>query len=312
MPPILTRRAVVAAKLEVTEGTAETLAAADANFLVREPRFEADIPMDPRENLDASLSPHSSVPGAQMARLTFRVELKGSGAAGTAPALGKLLKACGFGETVVPATSVSYEPISTGIQSLTMALYRDGKRFQMRGARGTFVYEGRDGAAGVFNFTFSGVYDGVTDVPMLTGTGIETTLPPALLNAAFAVHGFSAKLSSLSIDIGNAITMRSDISKPEGYFSAALTGRAARGTMDPEDELVATHDWYGRWKAGTTGNLTFQHAGGVGNICTVTAPKVQYARIAPASRDGVETLGLDFLLVRSVAGGNDEVKFAFT
>src|SRR5687767_8126195 len=105
MPPILTRRAVVAAKIEVTEGTAETLAAADANFLVVDPRFEADIAMFPRENVDASLSQYSQVPGTQMARLTFKVELKGQGAAGTAPALGKLLKACGFGETVSAGVS---------------------------------------------------------------------------------------------------------------------------------------------------------------------------------------------------------------
>ncbi|MCK7495178.1 MAG: hypothetical protein MZW92_31855 [Comamonadaceae bacterium] len=43
-------------------------------------------------------------------QLTFDVEIKGSGAAGTAPELGVLLKGCGFGETVVAVTSVTYAP----------------------------------------------------------------------------------------------------------------------------------------------------------------------------------------------------------
>ncbi len=309
---MLTRRAVVAAKIETVEGTAETLTASDANFLVVDPKFEIGISLFKRDNVDASLSPYSSVPGAQMATLSFKVELRGSGAAGTAPALGKLLKGCGYGETIVASTSATYDPISTSIPSLTMALYRDGMKKQLRGARGTVKYDGKVGEPGYLEFSFQGVYDGVTDVALLTGTGIETTLPPALLSAAFTIASFAAKLSSISVDMANKLAMRQDVNKAEGYFSCLITGKEPKGSFDPEAELVATHDWYGRFKAGTLGALSFKHDGGAGNICTITAPKLQYSNLSEGDRDGIATLGVDFLLTRSAASGNDEVKFAFT
>ena len=107
MGRILSNRAVVAAKAETTEGTAISLAGADANFQVMEPKFELMVPMFKREILDVALSPFAMIPGTRLGKISFKVENKGSGTAGTAPAIGKLLKACGFGETVVAVTSVT-------------------------------------------------------------------------------------------------------------------------------------------------------------------------------------------------------------
>jgi len=305
---------VIAAKIEAVEGTAESLVAADADFVVIDPKFEADIPMFKREIVDASLSQHPSVRGTQAARMSFKAEVKGSGTAGTAPKIGKLIQACGFAVTNVPATSDTYNPISAGdtVDSITIALYRDGKKMQIRGARGTFTYEGKNGEPGMVNFTFTGVYDGVTDVALLTGSGIETTQPPALLSAAFSVQAFSALISGINLDWANEVALRSDISKAEGWISARITGREPKGSMDPDDELVATHDWYGLWIADTTGALTFKHGATGGNICTITAPALQYAKLSEGDRNGLATLGLDFLLVRSAVAGEDELKFAFT
>lgn len=314
MGRILSNRAVVAAKAETTEGTAISLAGADANFQVMEPRFEADIPMFKREILDGSLSPFKMIAGTRLAKLSFKVENKGSGTAGTAPAIGKLLKACGFGETVVASTSVTYAPISTlaSIDSLSMALYKDGLRKAIRGARGNVKYSAKNGEPGMFEFEFIGVYDAVTDVAMLTPSGVETTVPVPLLSALFSVASFSAFVSQISFDMANTIEPRPDINKAEGYISALLTKREPKGSFDPEDELVATHDFYGRWLAGTTGALTWKHPGSAGNICTFTVPVCQYTKIAENDRNGIATLGTDFLMARSASTGNDEVSIAYT
>lgn len=310
---MLTRRAVVAAKVEVTEGTAESLASADASALVVDPKFEAEIDVFKRENVDPSLTGHAATPGKRMATLTFKVELKGSGTAGTAPALGKLLRACKFSETVVAVTSVTYAPISTGEPSLTMALYKDGIKKQLRGARGNVKYVGKSGEPGYLEFTFMGVYDGVTTVALLNPTGVETTLPPALLLAAFTVQSYAARVASLSWEAGNVLAVRHDINKSEGYFSCVITGREMKASIDPEEELIATHDWYGKWISGVMGVLTYKHDGGAGNICTVTAPKCQYVKASEADRDGVAVLNLDMKLNRAVGGaGDDEISIAFT
>lgn len=314
MGRILSNRVVLAAKAETTEGTAITLAGADANNLIISAEYAADIPMVKRDILDISLSPYKMVAGPRAAKLNFKVEAKGSGTAGTAPALGKLLKACGFGETVVASTSVTYAPISTlaSIDALSMALYRDGIRKALKGARGNVKYMGKSGEFGAFEFEFVGVYDGVTDAAMLTPSGVETTTPQSLLSATFSVAGFSAFVSQITFDMANVLEPRTDINQASGYISTLLTKREPKGSFDPEDELVATHDFYGRWLAGTTGSLTWKHPGSAGNITTFTVPVCQYIKIDESNRNGIATLTSDFLMARNAAGGNDELSIAFT
>lgn len=314
MGDMLSRLAVVAAKIETTEGTAEVLANADANLLVMEPKFTPNIPLFKRNLVDGSFSKHAAIPGTLAGEISFKVEVKGSGTAGTAPALGKLLKACGFGETIVALTSVTYAPksLNADVPSLTLAIYRGGLRKQLRGCRGLVKYSAKSGEPGLLDFTFRGVYAAVADVATLTPTGVETTLPPALLSAALSVQGFSAFASAIAFDMGNVITVRQDVNKVEGVFSGRLTDRDPKGSLDPEEELVATHDWYGKWVSGALGQLTWKHGVTAGNICTITAPKCQYQNVQEGEREGLATLGLDFGLVRSAAAGNDEISIAFT
>ena len=314
MGRILSNRQVVAAKVETTEGTAIALAGTDANFQVMEPKFEADVSMFERKILDISLSPFKMIPGTRLGKFSFKVENKGSGTAGTAPAFGKLLRACGFLETVVAVTSVTYTPDQAvaNVPSVSMGLYRDGLRKLVRGARGNVKYSAKNGEPGMWEFEFVGVYDGVADVALITPSGVETTVPIPLLTAQFSVAAFSAFCSQVSFDMSNVLAPRADINKAEGYISTIITGRDPKGSFDPEDELVANHDFYGRWLAGTTGVLTFRHTGSAGNICIVSAPVCQYVKVSETERNGIATMGADFLMARSVVGGNDEVSIAYT
>lgn len=314
MGRILSNRQVIAAKVETTEGTAIALAGADANNLIMEPTFEADVPMYERSFLDNSLSPQKAIATTRLARLSFKVEAKGSGTAGIAPALGKLLRACGFAETVVAVTSVTYNPTSAlaNIPTLSLAIYKDGLRKAIKGARGNVKYSAKAGEPGMFEFEFTGVYDEVTDVAIITPSGVETTVPVALLSATFSIASFSAFVSQLTFDMGNTLAPRGDINQASGYISTLLTKRNPKGSFDPEDELVATHDFYGRWLAGTTGALTWKHQGSAGNIATFTVPACQYMKLSEADRNGIAVLNSDFLMARSSTGGDDELSIAFT
>lgn len=314
MGRILSNRQVIAGKVEVTEGTAVTLAGTDANNLIMEPRFEADVPMYKRDFLDNSLSPFKQIATTRLARLSFKVECKGSGTAGTAPALGKFLRACGFNESVVASTSVTYTPISAlaSIPTMTMAIYKDGLRKALKGARGNVKYTAKAGEPGMFEFEFLGVYDGTTDVAILTPSGVDTTVPLPLLSATFSVATFQAFISQIAFDMGNELTPRGDINQASGYISTLLTKREPKGSFDPEDELVATHDFYGRWLAGTTGALTWRHQGSAGNITTFTAPTCQYTKLSESDRNGIAVLNTDFLMARNNTAGDDELSIAFT
>lgn len=307
--PLIEARTQVAAKIESVEGTAETLSASDA-FLAANVKFTPNIAMGERKNVSSSLSPWTSIPGARSAKLEFDVELKGSGTAGTAPALGKLLKACGFGETVVSGVSVTYKPASTSISSMTLAVYQDGVIKKIWGARGNVSLKLEDGTPGWLHFEFTGADFSVTDGDMLTGVTYESTKPIAFLSASFAIDSYSALIGSLEINMNNEVNLRKDVNSSSGHKSAVITGRRPTMTIDPEHITVATYDFYGKLRSGNEGSLTLALTGSAGNICTITAPKVQYTAISDDVRDGIRSLGITCQLNRN--SGDDEISIVFT
>jgi len=365
---ILAARTQLAAKIESVEGTAETLAAADA-LLCSNPTFGPDTPMGERDPVSASMSPFASVPGKRSATMEFDIELKASGTAGTAPALGKLLKACGFGETisapptwaastaysvddlVVPTTGnnyrykctvagtsdtseptwpttpgqtvvdgtvtweceylpITYDPASADIPSITLAFYMDGVCKKIWGARGNVSLRLEDGLPGALHFVFTGADFSVTDAALLTGVSYETTKPQPFLNASMQIDSYAALLGLVEINMNNSIKLREDVNKESGYLSAVITKRLPVMSLDPEMVTVATYDWFGKLRSGNEAAFTATLGSTAGNICTITAPKVQYTAIAPGEREGIRTLGIDCQLNRN--SGDDELKIKFT
>lgn len=93
---MLARIRQLAAKIESVEGTAETLAAADAKLLVYDPKISYDPEVFDRAPLRTHFSKVGKIFGKKAAKLSFRLEMRGSGTATTEPQWAKLLKACGF------------------------------------------------------------------------------------------------------------------------------------------------------------------------------------------------------------------------
>jgi len=313
---MLTKRRVIAAKIEATEGTGETLAAADGGILVIDPKVETDIKMSPRNPVMATLSKLADTVGSQLAKITFKVELKGAGAAYSAsilPALGKYLRGCGFSQTVdtaLGAEKVTYQPASSGVPSITIGCYEDGVLKRIIGARGNVKFTGKVGEPVYADFDFLGVWDGITDTSMIS-PAYEGTIPPVLLSAAFNVGAYSAVISGFDIDIANALYLRESVNTASGYFSAIISDRKPNGSFDPEMVAVATHDWYGRWKAGTIGALNIGVVGAAQyNKFKITAPKVLYTKVAEADRTGLAVASTNFQLAMDT--GDDEVVLEFS
>ncbi len=104
--PLLHRLQQIAFELEGSEGTAESVAAADADVLVQDVTFEANIEKVKRDPARRYLTPLQNVLGKQYARVSFDVEVKGSGAVATAPSWGKLLKACKMQQSAVVTIAI--------------------------------------------------------------------------------------------------------------------------------------------------------------------------------------------------------------
>ena len=93
---LLRKKMVLAAKLESTIGTAESLAAADADYNV----YDIEIDPEADEQARASQGSASKLPttiGARMVNISFKVEMHGSGTVDTDPEWASVfLPALGF------------------------------------------------------------------------------------------------------------------------------------------------------------------------------------------------------------------------
>ncbi|MFH2114309.1 MAG: phage tail tube protein [Spirochaetota bacterium] len=310
MAPLISKKAQIAMKVEGAEGTAEALTATEA-ILVNNVVFDPSIEMHPRPAGGASLSPYPDVAGARSARITFDLELKGAGApAGVAPEAGAALKACGFSETIVASTSVTYKPASASIGSYTIGAYFDGKLYLMAGCRGNVSLEfARAGAPGVFHFDFLGTAMVDSDTAMLAPT-FDSTVPIACQGATFTLSSYAAIVESMTFAMNNELFLRPSVNATQGNLSTAITGRRPTLSINPEDVLLATKDWWALWEAGTTGALSMVLGAAAGNICTITAPAVQFSSMKPVNANGILRQNAECLLARS--SGDDELSLAFT
>jgi len=309
---MLSRRRVVAAKIEGVEGTAEAITVAEAGILAMNVKHDFDIKVTERAIQLNTMSNLAPVIGAQSGKLSFRAELKGNGLASyavTPPSLAVYLKACGFAETL-SAPSAIYKPASSGIPSITLWVYEDGLAKKLKGVRGNVKFSGKVGEPCYADFDFTGVWDGVADVAMISPT-FEGTVPPALLNSAFTIDAYAGVMTTFSIDMANQISLRESVNTTSGYVSALITGRNPAGTVDPEMTLVAGYDWFGKWKAGATAAFNLGPVGGTAyNKFAITAPKAVYKKVGEGDRAGNITADVNFALAMNT--GDDELVLTFT
>lgn len=314
---MLTRRSVIAGAVEAVEGTAEAITVTDGGIVVINPKFTPNFEMNKRDDvMSSSMSPFQPVAGAKSGKISFMAEIKGAGAAYSAtvkPALGKYLRACGYAETIVTtagAETATYLPASTGVPSLTLWFYHDGVVKKLKGCRGNAKLSAKKGGRFLIDFDFTGVYDGVADLAIIAPTN-EATVPPIFINASLTIGGYAAIVETFDYDTGNDVQLRPSVNSTTGYLSAAIVKRAPSGKLDPEMTLVATHDWYGLWSAGTPAALNIGPiSNGVDyNKFTITAPKMVPTNIGESERGGNIVAGHDYTFARDT--GDDEFRIVF-
>ena len=114
----LWRNRLLLSAIETTYGTSPAMTGADAILLKELDVSPLEVELQDRELITGYFGNTEKYLGSRMSMAKFSVELQGSGTAGTPPKYGEILRACGFSETIVPATSVEYLPISTAQESV--------------------------------------------------------------------------------------------------------------------------------------------------------------------------------------------------
>lgn len=271
------KKMLLLAKKEVTAGTDSTPTAAANAILCRALMPEPITAEQVQRNLIRPYKGNSgSLTVGEHRKLTMEVEIAGSGTAGTAPAWGLLLEACGFSETVTVGTDVTYDLVSDGEPTLTLYGYLDKTKFVLTNAKGTVSFELNAKSIPVMKFEFIGTYSTATEeVAMPTGVDYSKFKQPKTVGKTntpvFTFHGFAAKVSAFSITLANALAWRELI----GYAGPTSPDRQPTGNVTMEMPSVAVKDWAEVVRLGTTGVCALTHGTVAGNIVEFAMPAVQ-------------------------------------
>lgn len=305
-------REVIYAKIQTAHGTPATPTAGADAVLCSNLQFNpaANARMIDRPIIKNTKGKLAQVYGGSLAEISFDVEIKGSGTAGAAPEINDLLVACGMAETVVASTSVTYTPATDDQQYITIYYMQDGVRRILEDAVGTFSLNLEAGGVGMISFTFTGHKGTASDTAFGAGT-FQSTVPAPVINGAFAIGGYSASVSKLSIDRGNQIVTPADISTADGFGQIRIADWDITGSFDPLATLLATKNWVNEWEAGTAQALATGTIGSTaGNRYAISCPAVSYRSVAYAEREAERAYEIGF--GASESSGDDGVAIAFT
>ncbi len=302
---LLTRQRAILAKIETVEGT-DAIPVVGTNAILC-----GNITVTPmggstadRQMAYPDFSATPKVHVNKFVSLQFDVELAGSGAAGTAPKYGPLLRACAMSEMVSAGVSVTYQPVSTGFENVSIYANEGGTLHKLVGAKGTVSFTFNKDGIPVMRFVMTGRWTMPSAVALaaLTLTGWTPGIPMGKVNTpTFTVDGFAAVLESLQIDLGNAIIHRD---RPGAEY-VAITGRTVGGSMSFEAPALGTKDFFGIAAANTTVARQIIHGTVAGNIIQIDEPKLQLLQPAYADGDGVRLLSMNTQSNRDA--GDDEL-----
>ncbi len=294
--PLLTRLGQLAIEKEGTSGTAETIEAADA-FEAFDITLDIDDPALERNTTTKILQKSTPAMGGMLMSSSFSVYLKGSGAAGTAPAFGDALQSCWLKETVTGSTSVAYVTSSTTseAETATVKQFLDGKYKTAKGCVHNLTISGEAGGLVTCTFEGNGIFEASGDLALLSPT-YQTTVPQACINTSLTFSGpdnaGTIILAGFELNLNNEIIPRMSINAAQGVQNYFIGGRNVQLTVEPEEQTDANRDFYDAMVNATPVDCDVALAigGTAGNICTITLGDMRIISAGNwGDRDGIAT-----------------------
>jgi len=239
------------------------------------------------------------------AEFTVDVNAKGSGAAGTAPAYGELLKACGLTETVNASTDVTYTPASSFVAGDAIAYLDDYKR-EVTGIAGTFTFGGKVGEIPKFSFSLKGF----TTLAETSEANPAVTLDPnenLVIKSvtAITVGGSAIALEDFSFDFGVDVQSIYGTDATKEYYinnykpTIKVSAIKTKGNSTHWTELNNNSKKSVVVTLGTT----------AGNIIEFTAPYCQPSDVAESDNNGIVKYDRTWSCESSAGGDNFSLVF---
>lgn len=285
--PKITINSLVAAKVETTTGTAESLTGTDASLICRNASLQPNDTYVRRERIGGQGN-IKGVPGPRTGTFTGQFEAVGSGTDGTSPAYAlAFFPAC----NLVESTGI-WTP-TTGAGTVTIGMYQDGKLKILYGARGDLKLIVAPGEVPVWEVSMQGLYNELTDTALLSPT--FPTVLPDLTNRTFTINSYAAVISRMEIAMNNVVGLREDAGNTSngGIRCAKITNRDPMATFDPEETATGTIDWDALYEASSEHDFSYQIGSTAGNVIQVTSTTAQVRKRPNGNRDGVLTRDIE-------------------
>ena len=310
--PKLHRKRSILAKAESSYGSNPT-PTGSANYvqvidLNIEPVVSDEVS---RDLIRPYMGNYEVIPANTRVNVTFDVEMAGSGSAGTAPKYGPILKSCGLSETVSGGNTVTYAPVTTPSDSVTLFVNYDGIRHMVTGARGTFSINCEVNNIPRISFSLTGIFNAPTDQSLPTVTVSNQASPLIFKNGStsnFSIFGFSAALQSWNLDFNNEVIYRELVG---GTKEVLITDRRPSGTVVIENPALSAHNFFTDYTGTSTGTNTWLHGTAAGNRVTVSCPQTDLGQPNYEDSDGITMLSLPFMATPT-ASANNEFSLVYT
>lgn len=260
----------------------------------------------------------ADIPVGEGIKLSFSMEVFGSGAPATPPKHGPLIRAAGYTQTI-GASDVTYdENAAADCDSVTIYWYNDGILYKALGGivtsiKGNLAVQD----VGKLDFELIGMFGGqaamVSDQAIVTPTFGTLQLPPVWQAAALAIDSYAAVVSKLEFTIANEVVKRLSANATNGILRYSLNPmkRKIDGSLDPEMAALATYNPWSHWETPTTGALTATLGASAGNRLVLNAPAVQKAAPKIGARDGNRIYDLAWTSIVPLTGGLNRLQFKF-
>ena len=313
--PRLIKNTLVSAKVQTTPGVdAAPTGAANAVLMSEGSITPLDAQAIDRSLIRGYFGGSEQLVGPASVKLTYAVELAGSGVAGTAPAWGQLLQGCAVAEGMLTTPArVEYTPVSTSLKMLTQYYYDDGALHKLLDSMGNCTLSAKVGERPTLRFEWTGLDGGIAVVPNATGVFTPWKKPVAMTKAnviditlggtyaAGALSGGTVYNSTgLELNFGNVVNFSAMLSTE----TVDISDRQSTATLELELTAAQEVALMASVKANETQALGFTIGTAAGNKVLVFGPAAQLTNPRKSELNGKRLIGFDVRLVP--VNGNDE------
>lgn len=309
---MLQARSVFAANVEATAGTAESLSAPNAVYDVFDLRANQSFQKTRRPS-QLSFEPLGSVTQGYVGQFSFKTDVVWDGTS-TLPAMFEvLMPACGWVKTSTTFYPITAPPGVSGVKTATLHAYIDGTLRKLVGAMGDWVWYLPTGRPSYIEWTFTGIWQPVTDTALLNPT--TPTAKAVRFNTTNACSFASQSIAAAEqfvISSGNTIAMAYSSDTASGYKHAIVASRNTTIRGNPESVVVATQDRHLMCQDNTQEALAIEFLGNGTSKIGFSAPKASIESIADAPRDGLQCDDILWQCNKNASAENQALAITFT